>query len=131
MNILSELLEASQAVLPLVRIFDQAERVGVRERFIRAIDAAEAVVEAQASARVDAVIDGSWDMGWKITEEEALMALAIIIESPGRKIAQIKAFRTRTNDGRDRNYVLGFNPPPLKRAKEIIEVTQEVLEHGI
>lgn len=122
MDPLKELLEASQAVLPSVRTLDQEERVRARDCFVHAINAAKAAVKEQATPRVGATIDKSWDMGWQITEYEAVIALGAVLEFPGRKIAQIKAFRTRIDD-KDNNR--------LKRAKEIIEVAQEVLEHGV
>lgn len=124
---LNELLAAAQAILPSVRTFDQAERVRAREAFVHAINEAERAVEAQAGPRVQSTIDKSWDMGWDITEYEALIALASVLEFPGRKIAMIKAFRTRTDDGAN----LCGTTNKLKRAKEIIEVAQEVSEYGI
>ncbi len=121
---LKELLEASQSILPSVRIGQNDERIDARERFIAAIDTAQAEVNAQTSVKVRAVIDKSWDMGWEINEYEALIALAVVLEFPTRKIWAIKQFRNRTGDGA-RHYNPDVN---LRiRAMDIIEVAQEVL----
>lgn len=128
MTTLNRLLAASHGVLSLVRVGSLLERTAATE-FIAAMDVAQEEVNAQTEVNVRAVIDKSWDLGWAITESEALTALAVIPEFPDRKLIAIKAFRTRTDDGGITFDFTVLNR--LKRAKEIIEAAQEVIEYGV
>ena len=127
---LQELLDASKEVFALIYLGQWAgedpSRTKSRLDFKVAIQRAQDEVNAQTGVNVIDVIDKSWDMGWEITEAEALIALAAVVEFPDRKIMAIKAFRTRTDDGGPRRDY-GETINRLRRAKEIIEVAQEVL----
>jgi len=119
---LERLLTASRDITRHFNLGHDLVRYGIREEFYDAIAEAQNAVDALTRSKVQATVDKSWDMGWEITECDAMIALSVVLEYPSRKIWQIKAFRTRTNDG-------GADAPinRLKRAKEIIEVAQEVL----
>lgn len=128
---LKRLLEASKAVFPLIYIGrwegEDPARTQSRRDFETAIQAAQTEVNAQTGANVQTVIDKSWNLGWLISRHEAMIALAAVLECGERKIMAIKVFRTRTGDG-GRDYT---DVNLLKRAKDIIEVAQEVLKYGV
>lgn len=133
---LKRLLSASENILRHTDLGHHGEFRLIREEFSAAIRQARAEVTAHDMGLVDEVIAESWDIGWEITAFESLCALSLILEFPGQKIAAIKAFRDRTDDGvgyrwRDGQGAEVCWVDRLKRAKEIIEIAQEVLDNGV
>ena len=121
---LKRLLKSSMDVLAYVPCCAK------RADFIAAIQCAQAEGYSQTGENVRAVVTQSRNLGWGVEVYDALLALAVVREFPGRKIRQVQAFRARTDDGvgssRWRDEDGSINR--LKRAKEIIEVAQGVLD---